>query len=262
MSSSYPIFLKSFAFLEVEKSKPEVPQPPALPGKPKLIKKNWLEKLILYTDEYEDQLINLKRTALYLEKLKLYKIEIEKYQLRVNEVLSDTNVRIFRQEQNRLVLAKTQYADLSSRETLKGRYESFFNVFLINFFPDKILDNLEFCLPNGNAFVPDFSYIDKSTGLCVDIEIDEPYTSESKQPIHYINADDYRNRYFQSKGWFVIRFAEIQIVKYPTECCEYISSVINHILKGNELNLFLYSVKSWSVFESNEMASIDFRNSY
>lgn len=262
MNSSYPIFLKSFAFLEVEQSKPITPKPPEEPNKPNLIKKNWLEKLILHTDEYEDHMINLTRTVRYFERLELFKIELEKYKLRVNEVLSVTNLKIFRTEQNRLVLAKTQYADLSSRETLKGRYEPFFNIFLCKYFPDRIFDNLEFCLPNGNAFVPDFSYIDRSIGLCIDIEIDEPYTSESKLPIHYNGSDDYRNKYFQAKGWFVIRFAEIQIVKQPEQCCEYINAVIENIISGGEFNSFVNPYKCWSLTESFQMASADFRNSY
>lgn len=124
--NAYPIFLKSYSLSKIESSKPQLPEKPQVPSSPKLIKKNWLERTILYTDESEDRLINLKRTAHYLEALIEYEAELKKYNERIKVILSETNVQIYRDERKRIELALTVFADLSTRETLKGRYEPFF----------------------------------------------------------------------------------------------------------------------------------------
>lgn len=260
--STYPIFLKSYSFCHIELSKPQLPEKPQEPSSPKLIKKNWLERTILYCDENEDNLINLKRTARYLEALIEYDAELNKYYERIKIILSETNIQIYRDERKRSVLALTAFADLSTRETLKGRYEPFFHNHLKAKFGYKIFDNLEFQLPNSKAFVPDFAYVDKSSGLCIDIEIDEPYTSENQIPIHCIGDDDYRNNYFLSKGWFVIRFAEIQIAKHPDQCCDYIDSIIRHISEGTDFELFSVPVNCWNYSDAMEMIKNNLRNSY
>lgn len=47
---------------------------------------------------------------------------------------------------------------------------------LIAHFGGKIHTSLELCLPSGSGYIPDIAYIDDTTGLCIDIEIDEPYS--------------------------------------------------------------------------------------
>jgi very-short-patch-repair endonuclease len=56
-----------------------------------------------------------------------------------------------------------------------------------------------------------------SSGLSIDIEIDEPYVGNTKAPHHCIDQgkDDIRNQFFTSNNWVVIRFSEKQAVKYP-----------------------------------------------
>lgn len=260
--STYPIFLKSYSFCNIESSKPQLPEKPQVPSSPKLIKKNWLERTILYCDEYEDELINLKRTARYIEALIEYQAELKKYTDRIKIILSETNIQIYRDNRKRRALGLTAYADLSTRETLKGRYEPFFHNHLKDKFGNKIFDNLEFQLPNSKAFVPDFAYVDKSTGLCIDIEIDEPYTSENQIPIHCIGEDDYRNSYFLSKGWFVIRFAEIQIAMHPNQCCDYINSAIKHVCEGTDIEPFSVPINRWNYSDSIEMIKKNLRSSY
>lgn len=259
---AYPIFCKSESFIQVENSKPTLPNKPELPPPPKLIKKNWFEKLILFTDEPQDQVINAKRTQRYTEELIVYEQELAKYKIRVSEILTDTNIKIFHLAKKKEALGNTFFASTSARDTLKGRYEDLFFPYLKKKFGDLIFTNLEFSLPNGNAFVPDFSYVNKRTGLCIDIEIDEPYTIESKKPIHFIGEDDYRNSYFSSKGWFVIRFAEIQIANHPVDCCNYIEECIESIISGNMQPEFRFKVEQWDYSKAQEMAMSNYRNHY
>jgi hypothetical protein len=260
--NNYPLFFKSKLFSAIEASKPMPPQPPKQPQSPKLVKKNWFEKIFLFVDEQDDKIINANRMKKYSEQLAKYDLDLIEYKKQVNILLAETNIKIFRNEQKKDILSKTIYADLSTRETLKGRYESFFLNHLSSKFSSKIFNNLEFQLPNSYAFVPDFSYVDKSIGLCIDIEIDEPYTSDNKTPIHCIGDDDYRNNYFLSKGWFVVRFAEVQIAKYPKQCCDFIASIIEHITTGKDIDNFILPIKTWNSYEASEMAKNNFRNTY
>ena len=150
------------------------------------------------------------------------------------------------------------------RETLKGSSEFTFYQFLKNKFSEKIYNNLELEIPNNNnSFVPDFAYIDIKIGLCIDIEIDEPYALDSKVPIHYLGKDDSRNNYFQEKGWFILRFAEEQIVTQPNECVDYIQKIIEHITENKELLDVdsIKKIKQWSYNDSLSMANVDYRKS-
>jgi len=82
---------------------------------------------------------------------------------------------------------------------------------------------------NGsNPYEPDFSLIDRKNGLnmCIDVEIDEPYSGLSRRPMHCKGDDVLRNAFFSDRGWIVIRFAEIQIHTNPLGCCRYLANVI------------------------------------
>lgn len=77
-----------------------------------------------------------------------------------------------------------------------------------------------------NAYVPDFIFKHDKSNMLIDIEIDEPYTFN--EPIHTKGneRDRKRNEYFTSINWFVIRFSERQIIKYPERCCREIALLI------------------------------------
>lgn len=263
MNNVYPVFLKPVQYEEIEKALPELPPEPEAPPKPKLIKKNWLEKLILQCDEYEDMQINQRRMNKYYERLAKYHQDLSHYKTRINNILSKTNIDIYRNKQRELTLLHTESAITSHRDVLKGRYEAMFKGHLNSLFNDKIKTNVEFLLPNGNGFVPDFAYVNRETGLCIDIEIDEPYALADNTPIHCIGDDDFRDEYFLSKGWFVIRFAEIQIAQASDKCAQYVESAIKHILSGEPfINSLVPEIKKWSYNESRLMAYQDFRNTY
>ena len=260
--NSYPIFLKPNSFEKIEYDLPPLPEEPPKPREPKLIKKNWFEKLILQCDEFEDQQINQRRIEKYLQKLHQYQEALVVYRQKVQTFLTETNIDIYRRERKRSLLLQTELTKVSERDVLKGRYESMFNSTLKSAFNDKIKDDVEFELPNGLGFVPDFAYIDTTTGLCIDIEIDEPYSLPQKKAIHCIGDDDYRNNYFLQKGWFIIRFAEIQVAQSSNECVQYIENVINHIYTGVPIINNLHLVPQWTHKDSYILGLRDFRDTY
>ena len=115
-------------------------------------------------------------------------------------------------------------------EDFKKHLTTFFiNVF--QFFDDR------FILIKGNSkpFEPDFTLIDEKDDINIflDVEIDEPYEGindiSKRKATHYQLADSNRNNAFKSRGWIVIRFAEIQVHQNPKGCCLFIADVIKNI---------------------------------
>lgn len=250
--SSYPIYIQPRRFTVISESLPPLPQ---APPKPKLIKKNWFEKLILWEDEWEDREINARRLMKYEQRLLQYKEEVKK-------ILDSTVVDLFREKKKQEFISQTEPADISFRDVKQGRYEESFYYALKAHFGGKIHTNLELRLPSGSGYIPDIAYIDGTTGLCIDIEIDEPYSLPEKQPIHCIGDDNYRNEYFNSKGWFVIRFAEEQVAQQPEACCNYIRAIIEHIYDGKPINSSVNIVNQWTYWDAKEMADKNYRDSY
>ncbi|BDA71761.1 hypothetical protein CAL7716_059270 [Calothrix sp. PCC 7716] len=85
-----------------------------------------------------------------------------------------------------------------------------------------------------SLYTPDFALIDTTNKICIDVEIDEPYTprqypncdSELKLT-HCVDADNARNKCFIDADWFVIRFSEKQVLLYPESCCKVIAQLLS-----------------------------------
>lgn len=258
--SSYPYIVLSARYQAINHKIPTLPNKPKEPEL-KLVKKNWFEKLILWCDDYDDEDINERRKKRYAQQMEQYYQDMESYRREVNLILSDTNISIFRQKEREKNIGARSIGGELQRDVQKGRYEESFVRFLASIFGDKITNSIEFTLPNGNAYVPDAAYIDRASGLCIDIEIDEPYSLPDGKPIHYIGCDDYRNNYFSQKGWFVVRFAEEQVAKYPEECITFLKEFINNLANGT-LPSFTHKTKRWSLAEAFAMANSSYRSNY
>ena len=116
----------------------------------------------------------------------------------------------------------------------------------------------------GQCYYPDI--IIKSSGLYINVEIDEPYTGDTHEPIHYAGSDDFRNQYLTSHGWEVIRFTEEQVIKYPDKCIGTIQRFISVILNGGSgvINPFddEFWIPIWSKETAISMATADYRQTY
>ncbi len=259
--NNYPIIILSTKYQEAESLVPKLPEKPKEPEL-KLIKKNWFEKLILWCDDADDMEINNQRKERYEKQMETYKKDLISYQKKVEDILSYTNINNFRIiERERRIATKYRGKELD-RDVQKGRYDDFFLQKLKNSFNNKISDLIEFTLPNGNAFVPDAAFIDPISGLCIDIEIDEPYSIPSGKAIHYIGGpDDNRNTYFAEMGWFVIRFAEEQIAKYSEQCIVFIKEFIAQ-LKNGQRPSFPFPVKRWTINDSFLLFKNNYRQTY
>lgn len=148
--------------------------------------------------------------------------------------------------------------------TKSGISEEFFFKHLTKYFGSSIFKNCGIMSENI-PYRADFYYFDKKYNLHIDIEIDEPYTYDKKEPIHYEDNDhdNYRNMIFLSHNWIVLRFAEEQVVCQPEECCKFIVNVINEICFDELVqNTSLKQIKQWNTKEALILARENFRNTY
>jgi len=177
-------------------------------------------------EEYKKELSYYNRQRLsydlYFKKKSELKSQI---QLHRNEFLKNKYYERIKSSRN---------CNRTKNETKKGKSEYNFLALLTNTFKNnEIMIDIEL----GNYY-PDFVYLSKDYGFCIDIEIDEQVEMETQKPIHFINSDDKRNEYFLSMNWFIVRFTEFQILNNPTTCISFLIDVIkkiedpqNHIMK-------------------------------
>ncbi len=140
---------------------------------------------------------------------------------------------------------------------------------LIRIFPN-VSQGAAFDNPNSPyPYSADFILVHTS-GLSIDIEIDEPYVGHTKEPYHCIDQgkDKIRNRFFTSNNWVVVRFSEKQVVKYPYRCCKVIASVIARITADYTFLDRLQNVPNlpiepmWNIKQAKKWAKLDYRKTY
>ena len=148
-----------------------------------------------------------------------------------------------------------------------GASENRFFKVLESQFSGKIFQNTQLVEKEFNYY-PDFVYYDKTLGVCIDIEIDEPYSLDEKMVIHEEGVDDKRNYFFNKNNWIVVRFTEKQVVKEPKECCNVISNVVSYLnLEINKLtdvvDLSLITNEiHWDYTDAEEMIKNGYRERY
>ena len=131
-----------------------------------------------------------------------------------------------------------------------------------------------FDIPGSDKqYVADFIVIDPSTGISIDVEIDEPYIASKErygQPHHCIDSplDDRRDQFFLNGNYIVIRFAEEQVIKYPNACCKIIAETLatvtgNHSIASPFSGLnYPIPVRRWTTKEAQIMAQKNYRQRY
>jgi very-short-patch-repair endonuclease/predicted RNA-binding Zn-ribbon protein involved in translation (DUF1610 family) len=153
----------------------------------------------------------------------------------------------------------------------KGHSETQFEHDLNRYFPGKIHTGLMMQRSGLNhPYIPDLAYLDPEQALAIDIEVDEPYTHTTRQPLHYAGCpkDAQRNQWFLEQGWLVIRFSEAQVVQSPAGCCKTIASAIASITGNSAIMAPFRQVRSlkpeprWTQTEAEAMAAQNYREQY
>ena len=77
----------------------------------------------------------------------------------------------------------------------------------------------------------DLALVADDGGVRIDIEIDEPYTAETRRVIHDIGCgDDYRDGVLNRHGWTVVRLAERQVAEQPEACAAYLVQLVRALV--------------------------------
>ena len=134
-----------------------------------------------------------------------------------------------------------------------------------------VVGNANIVLANGaRPYEPDIAIVcDSEKNIRIDIEIDEPYSGLTHEPIHFIGCgDDFRDLNLTNAGWIVIRFAEKQIHEEPLSCISFIYKVMNELDDSIKIPNELIpmhapsSIMRWSELEAKIMASSNERERY
>jgi hypothetical protein len=202
--------------------------------------------------------------------IQIYEIKNEQLKILRDKIRNEQDTIAYRKKRIYEELKKSQEPDLLF-QSKKGKSEIQFNDFLQNHFPGKIFLNCAVApYSKSKPYQPDFTYQDPETGLHIDIEVDEPYSFETLEPIHFLEGnehiDDSRDFDILFNNWFIIRFAEEQIVKSPGLCCDYIENVVRCIYSGDielisQLEFYL-RIPAWNKVDAISMANSEYRNTY
>ena len=119
-------------------------------------------------------------------------------------------------------------------------------------------------------YEPDFVLVDEkeNVNLFIDIEIDEPYDSIGRFATHCKGQDNYRNEYFNKRGWIVIRFSEKQVHENIKGCCRYIAEVIKSVNEKFSIPQELQNIpiikeeQFWTKVKAERWAKENYREKY
>lgn len=237
---------------------------------------------ILYVSNEESSKIvrHINDLKLYEEKIKKYKEYINQIDNYLNRAEMLNNLKKENEEgYNHLIYdAKINFLkkakvpiNIDHNNIKKGISEKYFYNYLLNYFGAKILSNQMVTDNFEVTYFPDFVLYEESYNIYIDIEIDEPYVSETGAPIHFIGHDDYRDNSFVEMGWFVLRLTEKQIIQTPLGCCKLIENYLNDIIESLKKYSPLITVKfrneieyddPWDYEQGIKMSNEKYRNSY
>lgn len=220
------------------------------------------QKPVIEKNNEEERIYKLKNEQ-YHELLRQYEKDLNKYNLnKENEEYRNICIKDYFTNNEVKKDVINQHDDVK-----EGASESYFKKYLRSYLGDnynfeekgcllKIQEGLKIeyypeLLPDREYekydefksyfYYPDIVVTD-GKGFYMDIEIDEMYTLDNHNPIHYLevvlnednnqtkrSSDYIRNREFTYAGWIVIRFSETQIVNNPRECARAICDIYNCI---------------------------------
>lgn len=232
---------------------------------------------------YYLRFVDFQRQNRYHQRLAEYQQQLanyESYQLSYSQSKSKESEQYNSLLQKRSKLLKKLLREIVQPPASQGKIgtqqgvsEKQFFVYLCRYFSDcyDFCMGGEFPIPSTSfCYTADFILVHRATGLAIDIEIDEPYDGKTGKPHHCMdrNKDNQRNRFFLERNWVVIRFSELQVVKYPDACCQALAKVVFQITGDYRSLVKLQNVKEllphkqWKVKEAVYMSKTKFRNSY
>lgn len=252
-----------------------------------LLSQSYQQELIEYNKKIEEyKIIVEKYNEDYRKKEKEEKEEADKKEKRnlekeINDRCLEKRIALFANSKdytrinNENLLRNLKRSLLNDNYTIAKRTEkrgpcvSLFIDALQKIFHKHVFDYVRII---DSDYTPAVVIMISEYNIKIDIEIDEPYDLSDRLPIHlYGNKDDsHRDQYFKDNKWFVIRFAEEQVVKDPLGCCKYLAEKVSDITLG-KVNFVkgklsdtgsLNPLKRWDLEMANFYMQSNYRETY
>jgi hypothetical protein len=238
------------------------------------------KSVLRFNEESEKFKLKYKTACiLYEEDVKRFKIlaeqrftqELVLHTAKIAQIRSPENVKKHQSRMLRNSLRKTDVSVQPGSDAPHGAQDKRLAALLSERFPDLIFsDWCKYRTGYSYPYTPDVLYYDENSRLCIDIEIDEPYSFSSKEPIHCSDDGKDRNRddFFLSCGWVVIRFSEEQVVRWPTKCVDFVEYIVSYCTNTDYESMdFAECVKlpkrkTWDYHEARRLVQEDFRQNY
>jgi very-short-patch-repair endonuclease len=170
-----------------------------------------------YKINYDKYLSDLKKYNNILSEVKSEGFQNKERQKRKKTIFEENKKQIFK----RLEI-------LDDNAVKKGVSEEFFYRFLLKYSDITVYKSIKY-----SFYFPDLLLV--KNDLVIVLEIDEPYTLEKKEPIHFEDSDKIRDEFFVNNNFIVLRFTEEQVISYPEKCLHVINEIIESCFN---LNLF------------------------
>lgn len=212
-------------------------------------------------EHYEIELKEFKRKIEAIKKqvIEQYNKEYAAAKSKAKEYRATAELEIFLKAiKPHISFAKT------TQNSNRGKTEIYFLEKLHSKFGDQIQVDL-FPETGKNPFQPDFLFVCNQTGICIDIEIDEPYSVDNGKPIHHDRSNDsIRNEYFTDLNVIVVRFSERQVIEHPQECVDLINQIRISFIEQSHFEYYHNVPREnlWTYEQSLLYAKINYRNTY
>jgi hypothetical protein len=171
--------------------------------------------------------------TVYRSEMEVYREGLERYERTLTLSLRRERERRRKIERRseglKKLLSGQVLRPVGESQARKGVSEEYFMNHLKPVFGEAVRWGGEFPIPGGDyKYSHDMMLVHPASGICIDIEIDEPYEGKTRRPHHAIDdvTDAGRDRFFLDGNWIVVRFAEEQVVRYPDACCRYLAFAI------------------------------------
>ncbi len=160
---------------------------------------------------------------------------------------------------------------VASQDAPKGVSEAFLLNFLRLYFADCQITEDYFSLENSNfGYTTDFTIVEPTMGVAIDLEVDEPYEGKYKTPHHCYDQrkDLWRNKFFTERGWIVVRVSEFQVVHQPESVCRLVAQILARVTGNSKYFQPLEAIadleidKCWNTIACKQMINQLTREKY
>ena len=231
--------------------------------------------------EYEDnevkEYLNEKNAREYSNSVKK-RVEDDRKRIKYEKQSVDVNLlKNFRAEQVSRALFYTDMQTFPCQDKKKIAYKNFHEK-MTECFDSNLYYNRYVKSVSGEVVVPDYMLVFENKNFAIAVEIDIPYSLDTREPEDYFNVVDNgtvfsfqeENNILLDKGWCVIRFSEKQIVDQPLQCCKLISEIAGIFIGDDFSDILELDKKSdnvvrenfWSLEQCKFYAVHNFRESY